>query len=56
MSFVNSLAYIANKENHHPDLEIGYNYCHIHLTTHAIQGLSVNDFIVAAKIDAVESL
>ena len=53
MSFVNALAHIANIEDHHPDLEVGYNYCRIKFTTHAIQGLSENDFICAAKVDAV---
>lgn len=51
MAFVNAIAWIANKENHHPDLEIGYNYCNVRFTTHALQGLSMNDFICAAKID-----
>ena len=53
MSFVNALAHVANIEDHHPDLEIGYDYCRVRLTTHAIQGLSENDFISAAKIDAI---
>jgi 4a-hydroxytetrahydrobiopterin dehydratase len=53
MSFVNALAHIANLEDHHPDLEVGYGYCRIVLTTHAIKGLSENDFIVAAKIDLI---
>lgn len=53
MSFVNALAHIANIEDHHPDLEVGYNYCRVQYTTHAIQGLSENDFICAAKIDAL---
>lgn len=51
MSFVNALAHVANTENHHPDLEIGYNYCRVTFTTHAIGGLSQNDFICAAKLD-----
>jgi 4a-hydroxytetrahydrobiopterin dehydratase len=51
MSFVNGLAHIANSEDHHPDLEVGYNYCNVRFTTHAIKGLSENDFICAAKID-----
>ena len=51
MSFVNAVAHIANSEDHHPDLEIGFNYCRIKYTTHAISGLSDNDFICAAKID-----
>ncbi len=51
MSFVNALAHIANTEDHHPDLEVGYNYCHVRYATHSIKGLSENDFICAAKID-----
>jgi len=51
MSFVNAIAHIANAEDHHPDLELGYNYCRVHYTTHSIRGLSDNDFICAAKID-----
>jgi len=53
MSFVNALAHIANVEDHHPDLEVGYNYCNVTYSTHAISGLSENDFICAAKIDAL---
>jgi 4a-hydroxytetrahydrobiopterin dehydratase len=53
MSFVNAVAHIANIEDHHPDLEVGYNYCRIVFTTHAVQGLSENDFICAAKVDAI---
>jgi 4a-hydroxytetrahydrobiopterin dehydratase len=53
MSFVNAVAHVANIEDHHPDLEVGYNYCRITFTTHAIKGLSENDFICAAKIDSV---
>ncbi len=51
MSFVNAIAHIANAEDHHPDLEVGYNYCRVRYSTHAIGGLSENDFICAAKID-----
>jgi len=51
MAFVNALAWIANKENHHPDLEIGYNYCQVNFMTHALKGLTQNDFICAAKTD-----
>lgn len=51
MAFVNALAWIANIENHHPDLEVGYNYCIVTFTTHALNGLSQNDFICAAKTD-----
>lgn len=51
MSFVNAVAHIANREDHHPDIEAGYNYCRLRYTTHAIGGLSENDFICAARID-----
>jgi 4a-hydroxytetrahydrobiopterin dehydratase len=51
MSFVNALAHVANTEDHHPDLEIGYGYCRVTFSTHSIGGLSVNDFICAAKLD-----
>jgi 4a-hydroxytetrahydrobiopterin dehydratase len=53
MSFVNAVAHVANIEDHHPDLEVGYNYCRIVFTTHAIKGLSENDFICAAKLDQI---
>jgi 4a-hydroxytetrahydrobiopterin dehydratase len=53
MSFVNAMAWIANAENHHPDFSTGYNYCEVTFTTHAIDGLSENDFICAAKINAL---
>jgi 4a-hydroxytetrahydrobiopterin dehydratase len=53
MSFVNAVAHIANAEDHHPDLEVGYGACRIRYNTHAIGGLSENDFICAAKIDAL---
>ncbi len=51
MSFVNALAHIANTEDHHPDLQLGYNYCRVRYSTHSVGGLSDNDFICAAKID-----
>ena len=51
MSFVNAVAHIANTEDHHPDLEVGYGVCRMKFTTHAIDGLSENDFICAAKVD-----
>jgi 4a-hydroxytetrahydrobiopterin dehydratase len=53
MSFVNALAHVANIEDHHPDLQVGYNYCRIRYSTHAIGGLSDNDFICAAKADGL---
>ena len=51
MAFVNAVAWIAGREMHQPDVTFGYNYCKITYTTHAIDGLSENDFICAAKID-----
>jgi len=53
MSFVNAVAHIANAEDHHPDIELGYGYCRVRYNTHSIGGLSENDFICAAKIDAL---
>jgi len=51
IAFVNAIAWIANQEGHHPDLEVSFNKCTVHYTTHAIDGLTDNDFICAAKID-----
>ncbi len=51
MSFVNAIAHIAHREDHHPDLKVSYQSCHVRFTTHEIKGLSDNDFICAAKID-----
>jgi 4a-hydroxytetrahydrobiopterin dehydratase len=53
MSFVNAVAHLANIEDHHPDLEVGYNFCRLSFTTHSIKGLSENDFICAAKVDQI---
>jgi 4a-hydroxytetrahydrobiopterin dehydratase len=53
IAFVNAVAWIANREDHHPDLEVGYNRCVVHYSTHSVGGLSENDFICAAKIDAL---
>jgi len=53
IAFVNALAWIANREDHHPDLEVGYNRCRVYYTTHSVNGLSRNDFICAARIDAL---
>jgi len=52
MAFINALAWIAHHENHHPDLEVGYNHCLVRYSTHALGGLTENDFICAAKTDA----
>ena len=53
MKFVNEIAAIANEQDHHPDLFISYSKVRVTLSTHKINGLSLNDFIVAAKIDRV---
>jgi 4a-hydroxytetrahydrobiopterin dehydratase len=53
MSFVNALAYMANQEDHHPDLRVGYDTCQVTFSTHSIGGLSENDFICAAKLDLI---
>lgn len=53
VSFVNAAAWIAHREDHHPDISFGYKVCTIRYSTHAIGGLSENDFICAAKIDAL---
>ncbi|MDX1571785.1 MAG: 4a-hydroxytetrahydrobiopterin dehydratase [Xanthomonadales bacterium] len=53
MAFVNAMAWIANRENHHPDFEVGYGHCLVNFSTHAIDGLSENDFICAAKVNAL---
>lgn len=51
MTFVNEVAAIANEQDHHPDIFISYNKVRVTLSTHKIGGISLNDFIVAAKID-----
>jgi len=56
MAFVNATAWISHREDHHPDLAVGYNTCRVSYVTHAIGGLSENDFICAAKIDALFAL
>lgn len=53
MAFVNATAWVSHRENHHPDLEVVYNKCKIHYSTHSIGGLSENDFICAAKIESL---
>ena len=53
MAFVNAAAWISHREDHHPDIELGYNKCRIRYSTHSIGGLSENDVICAAKMDAL---
>jgi len=51
--FVNEVGRVSEDEGHHPDIMFGWGYAKIHITTHAIEGLSENDFILAAKIDKI---
>ena len=53
MAFVNALAFIAHREDHHPDLGVHYNRCVVRFSTHDVGGLSENDFICAAKADTL---
>jgi 4a-hydroxytetrahydrobiopterin dehydratase len=53
MAFVNALAWIAHTEDHHPDLAVSYNRCVVRFNTHSVKGISINDFICAAKADAL---
>jgi len=53
IDFLNRVANLAEEENHHPDLFVGYGICRVELFTHALNGLSENDFILAAKIDTI---
>lgn len=51
MAFVNAVAWISHREDHHPDLMVGYDTCMVAYTTHTVGGLSENDFICAANVD-----
>ena len=51
--FINKVGEISESEGHHPDISFGWGYANIKITTHAIEGLSENDFILAAKIDQI---
>ncbi len=55
MLFVNAIAYLAEQEDHHPDMTISYDTVVVELSTHSVGGLSRNDFIMAAKIDQLAS-
>lgn len=56
MAFVNVIAQIAHQQDHHPDLQVSYNACHVSYSTHSVNGLSINDFICAAKINLAQTL
>jgi 4a-hydroxytetrahydrobiopterin dehydratase len=53
MAFVNALAWIAHGQDHHPDLAVSYDRCVVRFNTHSVGGISINDFICAAKADAL---
>lgn len=55
MGFVNKVADVAEEQGHHPDIYVYYNKVEIMLTTHAVKGLSVNDFIIASKIEILQT-
>ena len=56
MAFVNAVAWIAHNEDHHPDMEVGYNKCTVKYSTHSVGGLSENDFICAAKVNSLMTM
>jgi 4a-hydroxytetrahydrobiopterin dehydratase len=56
IGFVNALAWICNREDHHPDLAVSYNRCVVRFNTHSVGGISINDFICAAKVDALVAI
>lgn len=53
MAFVNALAWVAEREDHHPDLLVRWGRCTVRFNTHSVGGISLNDFICAAKADAL---
>ena len=53
IGFVNAVAFIANAEDHHPDLAVSYSRCTVRFNTHDVQGISVSDFFCASKVDAL---
>ena len=56
IAFVNAVAWVSHREDHHPDLDVGYNKCTVRYSTHSVGGLSENDFIAAAKVESLFAL
>jgi 4a-hydroxytetrahydrobiopterin dehydratase len=56
LAFVNAVAWLVNREDHHPDMSVGYDRCRVEFSTHSIGGISENDFICAAKIEVLASI
>lgn len=53
LGFINAVGFMANQQDHHPDLEAGYGHCRVRWSTHDVSGLSLNDFICAARTEAL---
>jgi len=53
LAFVNAVAWIAHREDHHPDIAFSYDRCTLRFSTHSVGGISINDFICAAKVQAL---
>ncbi|MBF0284979.1 MAG: 4a-hydroxytetrahydrobiopterin dehydratase [Magnetococcales bacterium] len=53
MAFVNAVAWIAHQEDHHPELAVSYRKCTVHFSTHAVHGVTENDFIGARKVEGL---
>ena len=53
LGFINAVGFMANRQDHHPDIEAGYGHCQVLWSTHDVGGLSMNDFICAAKVEAL---
>jgi len=53
LAFVNAVAWVSHREDHHPELSVSYNRCRVEYSTHSVGGLSENDFICAAKLEAL---
>ena len=53
IAFINAVAWVVHQQDHHPEISISYNNCHIEFSTHSVNGISLNDFICAAKIDQI---
>lgn len=53
LGFVNAIGWMANRQDHHPDFEVGYNRCAVRWSTHDVSGLSMNDFICAARTEQI---
>jgi 4a-hydroxytetrahydrobiopterin dehydratase len=54
-AFATAIADLAEEQGHHPDITVGWGRCDVHLMTHAVKGLSVNDFVMAAHIDSLKN-